>query len=109
MAILYSWTFPYLDVAPSEEGLVDVVKVIHWRYRLDDNGIFAEIFGSTGLDDTDGINFIPFEELTKSWAIQMLNNKMDVAQLQEALLQDVSNQKNPPIVTKPAPFTVSDN
>jgi hypothetical protein len=31
MANTYTWDFPTLDTAPSEDGLSDVIKTIHWR------------------------------------------------------------------------------
>ena len=27
----YTWSFPQFDTAPSEDGLTNVVKTIHWR------------------------------------------------------------------------------
>ena len=104
MRILYTWTFPYFDVAPSEDGLTDVVKAIHWRYRLDKDGFFSEIFGSTGLDNPNGSSFIPYDQITELWAIQMVSLKTDIEQLQQGLLQGIEDQKNPPIVQMAAPF-----
>ena len=31
MANAYTWDFPTVDTAPSEDGLSDVIKTIHWR------------------------------------------------------------------------------
>ena len=28
----YTWDFPTFDTAPSEDGLSDVIKTIHYRY-----------------------------------------------------------------------------
>jgi hypothetical protein len=41
MANTYTWDFPALDTAPSEDGLSDVIKTIHWRITAvsDDNEI----------------------------------------------------------------------
>ena len=27
----YTWSFPQFEVAPSTDGLTDIVRVIHWR------------------------------------------------------------------------------
>jgi len=104
MRTVYSWTFPYFDVAPSEDGLTNVIKTIHWRYRLDKDGFFSEIFGATGVDDPNVSSFIPYNQITELWAIQMVSLKTDVTQLQEALLQDIANQQNPPVVQMTPPF-----
>lgn len=104
MRTIYSWTFPYFDVAPNKNGLTNVVKVIHWRYRLDKDGLFSEIFGSTGLDGPSSGSFVPYDQITEPWAIEMVNLKNDVAQLQEALLLDIESQKNPPTVQMAPPF-----
>ena len=109
MRAVYSWTFPYFDVAPNKSGLANVVKAIHWRYRLDKDGVFSEIYGSTGLDDPSASAFVPYDQITESWAIDMVNIKNDVEQLQAALLQDIEAQKNPPVVQMEAPFASNNN
>jgi len=105
MRTVYTWTFPYFDVAPSEDGLTDVVKTIHWRYRLDSGEFYAEVYGATGLDSPDGSSFIPYDQITELWAIQMVSAKTDVEQLQQGLLQNIADQENPPSVPMQPPFS----
>jgi hypothetical protein len=102
MAITYTWSFPQFDVAKAEDGLTDVVKVIHWRYDAVDGDHSAGVYGSAGLGAPDSGNFIPFANLTEEWAISAI--ALDVPAMQASLEAQISAAKNPPVVSMAAPF-----
>lgn len=104
MAIVYTWSFPQFDVAPSLDGLTDVVKVINWRYDAVDGDYNAGAYGSVGLGDPNPEDFIPYEQITEQWAIDAVSSSVDVPALQESLAQQIANQKNPPVVPMQPPF-----
>ena len=63
----FNWTISAVERAVSLNGLSDVIQIIHWRYRgTDGNGISAEIYGATSLEDPDPENFKPYTEVTSS-------------------------------------------
>jgi len=106
MAIAYSWTSPHFDVAPSEDGLSQVVKTIHWRLDAIDGGIAAGGYGSVGLDAPDQNSFTPFDKITEQWAIDVVSGKIDLAQVQTALAGEIDKKKNPPVIPVKPPFAV---
>jgi hypothetical protein len=106
MAIAYSWTFPQFDVAPSEDGLSNVVKTIYWRLDAIDAGISAGGYGSVGLDAPDPDAYTPFDKITEKWAIDVVSGKIDLAQVQKALASEIEKKKNPPVVPMQPPFAV---
>lgn len=106
MAITYTWTFPALDVAPSEDGNANVVKVVHWRYSATDGLHSAETY-STATMPGAGNPFTDFAlltpEIVTGWVVAALGNDA-VAEMQINLASQIDNQRNPPIVAVPPPW-----
>lgn len=106
MAITYSWIFPALDVAPSEDGLTNVVKVVHWRIHADDGEYRDSAYGTVGLPAA-GQPFTDYadltEEIVKGWVVEALGTAT-VETLLAGLAEGISRQKNPPIVAMPPPW-----
>lgn len=104
MAIVYTWKFPQFDVIPSEDGMTDVVKIIHWRMAAVDGGYSAEAYGTVTLTAPDPDAFIPYDQITEQWAIDACSSELKVPELQAALAANIEEQKNPPIVPMAPPF-----
>jgi len=100
----YTWSFPQFDVAKSEDGLTDVVKVIHWRYDAADGDVSAGAYGSCGLGAPESGSFIPFANLTEAWAIACVTAQINLEEVKAALEKQIDTQKNPPLVPMAAPF-----
>ncbi len=84
MTITYTWLFTGFEVALSENGLSDVVKTIHWRYRgTDEQGYFADTYGSTPLPESDPESFVPFDQITKQWAIDQVTQFVNTTEIEE--------------------------
>lgn len=104
MAIAYSWTFPQFDVAPSEDGLSEVVKTIHWRLDAIDAGITAGAYGAVSLGQPDPAHFTPYADITEQWAINQTSALVDLPAVEAALAGQIANKKNPPVVPMTPPF-----
>lgn len=107
MAIAYSWTFPQFDVAPSEDGLSEVVKTIHWRLDAIDAGITAGAYGTVALGEPSPDNFTPYADITEQWAIDQTSALIDLPAVQAALAGEIARKKNPPVVPMMPPFAQS--
>lgn len=104
MPINYTWVFPQFDVAKSEDGLTDVVKVIHWQYFGADGEYTASEYGTVTLGPPNPTDFIPYDQLTEQWAINAVSEQVNVLDMEARLAVDIAAQKNPPIVPMPPPF-----
>lgn len=104
MATIYTWTFPQLEVAPSEDGLTDVVKVIHWRLDAMDGVYNAGSYGTVALSAPDPASYTPYADITEQWAIDAMSNNIDVAAMKASMDGEIAKKKNPPTVPMPAPF-----
>lgn len=104
MATTFDWQFSLFEKAPSQGGLIDVVKTIHWRLNAEDSGFSATAYGSAALGDPDPDNFVAYDDITKQWAIDAVSATMDVAALQAALQAEINGKMNPSVVPSPPPF-----
>ena len=104
MATTYKWIIAQLDTAPSEDGLTDVVKVVHWRYEATDGEYSAEVYGAMGCATPSDTDFTAYEDLTYEQVCEWLVAGLDVEALDLNLDAQIENQKNPPIVNLPLPW-----
>lgn len=125
--ITYVWEFPAVECIPSESGLSNVVKTVHWRLNAFEPKTGDALIGSnnlnwnsykigmTELDPADTGNFIAFDQISKEnvtdWVVNKLNQsgiyspKTTLEYFQEQLQADIELQKNPPIVLKHLNFS----
>ena len=109
MANTYTWDFPTLDTAPSEDGLSDVIKTIHWRITAvsdseqdaESNYLSASSYG-TASPELDPDNFVAFNSVTRDWCKEKVLASLGQteADLQANLDTQIDNLANPPIVQK---------
>ena len=104
MAITYAWSFPQFDVAKAEDGLTDVVKTIHWRYDATDGKVSCGAYGTVGLDAPNPSDFTPYSAITSAWAVAAVSEKLDVAELEKNLANQIALLNNPPVVPMVPPF-----
>ena len=100
----YTWTFPEFEVAKSEDGLTDVVKVIHWRYSGTDGQYTADAYGTAALGEPNPSDFIPYDQITKEWAIAAVSSQVDVEAMNANFEGQIAKMKNPPVVAMQPPF-----
>lgn len=105
MAIDYEWIFSQFDTKPSQDGLTDVVSIIHWRLNAtDDTGTFASIYGTVTLGTPGPSNFVPYDQITKELTIQWIEENMDVDSMKANLANQIHLIKNPTVVSMSPPF-----
>jgi hypothetical protein len=100
----YKWVISAMDTAPSEDGLTDVVKTVHWRYQAQDAEYFADVYGSMSCNTPSQTDFTAYPDLTEDQVISWLEAGNDVDALKANLDAQIENQKNPPIVNLPLPW-----
>jgi hypothetical protein len=100
----YKWMISTMDTAPSEDGLTDVVKTVHWRYQAEDAEYFADVFGSMTCATPSETHFTAYPDLTYDQVVIWLEAGNDVDALNTYLDAQIEIKKNPPIVNLPLPF-----
>lgn len=103
--ITYTWDIFRLDCAPSENGLTNVVKTIHWILQAqDENGVSASINNSYPLPEPNPEVFNDYSTLTKETVVGWLENSLDMGYLQTTLTNEIASKYNPPITPLPLPW-----
>ena len=100
MAATFTWTFSSLDIASTEDGLTDVIKTIHWRYKCSEDTYTSEFYGALALESPDPLYYIQYNDITKEDLVAWLENKLNMSEMHEGLLAAIENLKNPPMVTR---------
>jgi len=110
MAITYTWSVESMDTAPSEDGLTNVVKTVHWRANAEEvvgeETYTATVYGSVGVGDPTPDNFVDYADLTEADVLAWVwDSSEDFKTDQEAnLANQIEDQKNPKIETLPNPW-----
>ena len=103
--ITYTWDIFRLDCAPSENGLTNIVKVIHWGLvGVDENGVSASMSNSYPLSSPSPEAFADYSTLTQETVISWLESGLDVGYIKSRLSNEISSQYNPPITSLPLPW-----
>lgn len=103
--ITYTWSISKLDCAPAENGLTNIVKVIHWGLTgVDENGISASMSNSYPFPSPSPEAFTDYSTLTKETVIGWLESNLDVGYLKSILSNEIASQYNPPITSLPLPW-----
>ena len=103
--ITYTWSISRLDCAPSENGLTNIVKVIHWGLTgVDENGVSAYMSNSYPLPSPSPESFTDYSTLAQETVIGWLESNLDVGYLQTYLASEIVSKYNPPITPLPLPW-----
>lgn len=82
----FNWTISAVDRELSLDGLTDVIKTVHWRYKgTDVNGVTSETYGATAIGNPNPTNFTPFPQLTDDDVIRWLESIMSVVPPNEVI------------------------
>lgn len=102
--ITYSYDIYYLNVAPSENGLKNVVKSVNWRYQIREDSHYADEYLLTELGSADPTKFVHYNNLDEQTVFSWLESAVDIPQLQQTLRDRLEENKNPELVEKPIPW-----
>ncbi len=97
-----------MDCKVQEGQMTDVVQTVHWRYNateiVNETTYFAETYGASITEEPTPDNFTSYSDLTKEQVVGWLEEILDVASMQENLINQINLQINPINVTLPPPF-----
>ena len=112
MANTKKWVIAALDCNPTVDTMTDVVSIIHWRKQatetVGDKTYTADMYGACKIGIADSESFTAFESLTETEVVAWLENTLDTAAIDTGLDAQIDIQKNPPIITKKAPWIIEE-
>jgi hypothetical protein len=101
----YQWLIGQLDTAPSEDGLIDVVKVVNWNRTAQQEDINVSCYGTMSCTTPSETDFTAYPDLTYEQVCGWLDAGLDVESIDLRLDAEIENIINPSIVVLPLPFT----
>lgn len=105
MAITYQWSVSSMDCYPQEAGNTDVVFCVHWTCSGIDGEFSGSVYSTCTVPAPEG-SFTPYADLTEQQVLGWIwANGVDQDSAELAVQQQIDNQKNPPVVSPPLPWS----
>ena len=106
MNIIYTWAIISMEMAPSLDGLSDVVTLVRFKYTGTDSisGYSGDFDGSTPVGTPDPNNFVPLQDLTEEEVIAWVKYVYNFAHPSEVVLRKINNQIAPTNEDAPMPW-----
>ena len=102
------WSISALDCRVQEDGLSDVVYLVHWRVsktEVDGDKTYSASVYSTCSVPGPGTPFTPYADLTQDQVLGWIwANGVDKSATEAAVQQQIYLQKNPVTITPPLPW-----
>jgi hypothetical protein len=100
------WNIIALDTIPSLDTFTNVVSVIHCeKLATSDDGFNARWYGTVSVEAPHPASFIPYEDITKQMVIDWISESPSTQSVDDILLDQIDNQRNPPLVKLALPWT----
>ena len=107
MAITNTWAVVQMDAYPEYDGEADVVFTVHWTLTGSEGAYSGYIYGTVGVDLSEGSSFTPYASLTEEqvvgWVKAALGEEQ-VAAYEASVAQQIADAKNPPVVSPALPW-----
>jgi hypothetical protein len=102
-----TWRVSQLDCLPESPEGVDYVVTAHWQCSGVDGDYSGQVYSTCSFSVVQGQTFTPYEDLTQDQVLGWIwANGVDKDSAEAAVEQQIENQKNPPIVSPPLPWSV---
>ena len=100
-----TWLIETLWVRPVVEGLPDVVVTAAWRCNGTDGQYNGSVYATVSFTPPDPSKFIAYQDMTQAEVLNWVwSSGVDKDAAEAAVVQQIEQQKNPPIVTPPLPW-----
>lgn len=99
--ISYNWIIRRLECTSLENELPNVVKIVHWTYRGQEQiegGKSAEISNQYPLPSPSSENYVNYSDLTESAVIEWLETILDVNYLRFYIQNKIQKQYEETVV-----------
>ena len=107
MATEITWLVGQLDCVPQTAEGADFVVTVHWSCNGVDGDYSGSVYSTCSFSVVQGQTFTPYEDLTQDQVLGWIwSNGVDKDSAEAAVEQQIENQKNPPIVSPPLPWSV---
>jgi hypothetical protein len=106
MNITYTWKITAMEMAPSLDGLTDVVTLVRFEYKGTDSisGFSGQFNGAIPVGTPDSATFVPLADLTEDEVIAWVQALHPTAHPNEVISEEIQNQITPANENAPMPW-----
>lgn len=98
MEINFTTIVTLLDIYPSEDGLSNVVKRVHWKvFAFDNNKKYYEKTGIYNCSAPSGNDYTAYNNLTSDIVLGWVSSEVDFAKIKNDLQFEINLANNPTI------------
>lgn len=109
MTTTFKWSVTQMDAYPQVDGETDVVFNVHWTCSGTDGTYNASVYSTATVTTNPEEPFTPYNQLTEDQVLQWVwASSADKNTTEAAVQQQIDNQINPPVVTPPLPWVVTE-
>jgi hypothetical protein len=103
----FQWTIVSMPAYSMIDGQSDVVFQVNWSCQAMDGkmALNAVANGSVPVSYTAGSPFTPYADLTQEQVWGWIDPSIDRPEIEASLQAMIDEQKNPPVVTPPLPWS----
>ena len=105
----FNWVINQMDTKPTEDGLTDVVVVVHYTRQAQEGEIIVTSYGTMACQTPSATDFTAYPDLTYDQVCSWLNAGLNVTEIDLGLQQQIDNIINPPIIVLPLPWEIPTN
>jgi hypothetical protein len=109
MVLEYSYKIKALEMAPSLDGLSEVITLVRFVYTgVDtDTGFSGSFQGATPMPAPNSGSFTPLSELTEAEVIEWVKVTHPIEHMQEQVIKKINTQITPKYEPVPLPWDPS--
>jgi len=104
MTTEYKWEILSLYVVPHENGLDNIVESVNWRFQVQEDSSFGDVYDTTVLSRPSLTNYIAYDEIDHDTIVSWVKNQIDYDALVKLVDEKLYQNKTPAIVEKEPPF-----
>ena len=100
----FEWIVHEIQVAPSLDGLQNVVRKIAWEVQAREKTAFVREQGVVELSEPDSENFINYESIDEQTVLQWLWSLIDKQAVEQKMNAELNSQLKPALISLPLPW-----
>ena len=102
----YTWGFGNPECIISQDGMSQIVQIIHWNLTGERDGATGYYYATCGLGLPSPEDFTPYEQLTEAWFISQVEANCEMADVYASIESQIESKLHPVTDTPPLPWAV---
>jgi hypothetical protein len=106
METTHTWGFGNPECIISQDGMSQIVQIIHWNLTGERDGATGYYYATCGLGLPSPEDFTPYEQLTEAWFISQVEANCEMADVYASIESQIESKLHPVTDNPPLPWAV---